>query len=392
MRHGALELAQDLLTDYGSPLYVYDGDILVEQIEAISRSIPYPHHQLYFATVTNGNVHLLKFFLDRGWGIHGNSPGDIYLALKAGFTSDRIIYSGSNLSFDDFYQLLDWGIYQLNLDSISQVESFINVYQQHPTFSHDFTPKIGLRLNDPELTGNSRIGVQPPEFDRGIALLKQVNLKLTGLHFYRGTGTNSTRAFTEVIQAIITIGKMLPDWQYLDFGGGFGYNYYHGNNNFDWLEFGEELNRQLSSLDRPIKLILEPGRAVIANCGILLTKIVSTKWQGNKQIVGTDTTIANLTAPAVYGNYREIISLKQSTIYHPTDVCGNTTYSRDILGKNCQLPALEIGDILAVMDVGAYGYAMSSHFLHRPKPAEVLITNGDRSLIRKRQNYGDLWT
>jgi diaminopimelate decarboxylase len=105
----------------------------------------------------------------------------------------------------------------------------------------------------------------------------------------------------------------------------------------------------------------------------LLAQVVSTKWQEAKQIVGVDTTVANLSVPSVHGGYREIYTWNCRDSLHLTDVCGNTTYSRDYLGKNCQLPALAIGEIVAILDVGAYGYAMSSHFLHRPRPAEVLL-------------------
>ena len=117
---------------------------------------------------------------------------------------------------------------------------------------------------------------------------------------------------------------------------------------------------------------------------------MSAKWQEAKQIVGVDTTVANLSVPSVHGGYREIYSWNCRDSLHLTDVCGNTTYSRDYLGKNCQLPALKIGKILAILDVGAYGYAMSSHFLHRPRPAELLLENSRHRLIRQREDYSSL--
>ena len=123
----------------------------------------------------------------------------------------------------------------------------------------------------------------------------------------------------------------------------------------------------------------------------MLAKVISVKWQGKKQIIGVDSTIANISVISVHGGYREIVTWKNPTSETClTDVCGNTTYSRDYLGKNCQLPVLEIGDIIAILDVGAYGYAMSSHFLHRPKPAEVLLENSTHRLIRKREDYSVL--
>ncbi|MGD1911090.1 MAG: diaminopimelate decarboxylase family protein [Rivularia sp. (in: cyanobacteria)] len=381
----SLDTAKKILSIHDSPLYIYQSDILRQTIARITKSIPYPHTKFHFASVTNGNISLLQIFKDCGWGIHANTPGDVYLALKAGFSSEKIVYSGSNLSAEEMARLLNWGITTFNLDSVAQLQVFCEVYQ---SFSFNTSPeiKLGLRLNLPEITGDSRIGVRPNEFLDAVRVTNQVNLKVSGLHFYRGTGTNATKAFTQVINQVIETAKLLPDWQYLDFGGGFGYPYHHDGVAFDWESFGTEITNILLKLDRKIDLIIEPGRAAIAGCATLIAEVVSVKWQQDKQIIGTNTTVANLSVPSVHGGYREIVSWKSGKSYL-TDVCGNTTYSRDYLGKNCQLPKLEIGDIIAILDVGAYGYAMSSHFLHRPRPAEVLLENDSHKLIRQREDY-----
>ncbi|MBX9255494.1 decarboxylase [Desmonostoc muscorum CCALA 125] len=406
------EQAQELLNNYGSPLYVYDGDRLRQTIEYITGAVSYPRTQFRFASVTNGNIALLKIFRSAGWGLHANTPGDIFLGLQAGFNPNEIVYSGSNLNRTEMIQVLNWGVTTLNLDSLDQLrlccEVFINEVSKnnpphlphlpHPPIS---PPRLGLRLNLPEITGDSRIGVRSEEFGEAIALTGEVGLKLSGLHFYRGTGTNATAAFTEVIDTVLATAKLLPDWEYLDFGGGFGYPYHHSKVGFDWEIFGAELSERIGRLGRKIDLVIEPGRSAIAGCATMLAQVVSVKWQQDKQILGVDTTVANLSVPSVHGGYREIFTWKKQLptphsplptphSLFPTDVCGNTTYSRDYLGKNCQLPALEIGDVIAILDVGAYGYAMSSHFLHRPKPAEVLLENGRHRLIRQREDYNVL--
>jgi diaminopimelate decarboxylase len=385
-----LELAQELLQVYGSPLYVYNGDILRQTISYITKAISYPHTKFHFASVTNSNIALLKIFKNAGWGLHANTPGDIYLGLNAGFYAGDIVYSGSNLNWEEMEQVLGWGVTTLNLDSISQLRLCCEVFLFRAKTQRSKGAKldIGLRLNVSE---DSRIGVSSADFDEAVSITSAAGLKVTGLHFYRGTGTNATTAFTDVIDAILAIAKKLPDWQYLDFGGGFGYPYHHHGLAFDWEVFGNELSTRIGNLDKNINLVIEPGRSAIACCGTLLAKVVSVKWQGEKQIIGVDSTIANIAVISVHGGYREIITLKNSTSEkYLTDVCGNTTYSRDYLGKNCQLPALEIDDIIAILDVGAYGYAMSSHFLHRPRPAEVLLENGRHRLIRKREDYSIL--
>ncbi len=385
------ELARELLEKYGSPLYVYESDRLHQTIDRITQSIPYPRTQFHFASVTNGNVSLMQIFHACGWKLHANTPGDVYLGLKAGYSPNEIVYSGSNLNAVEMRLLLTGGVRTLNLDSLSQLSLCCEIYQDLRTSIA--APKLGLRLNLPEITGESRIGVHPDEFEDAIAIANSVKIKLSGLHFYRGTGTNATAAFTSVIETVLATGKLLPDWEYLDFGGGFGYPYNKNIAGFNWSEFGAELTQQLLKIDKEIKLIIEPGRAAIAGCATLLSQVVSVKWQGEKQIVGVDTTVANLSVPSVHGGYREIVTwngLNLEQPLHPTDVCGNTTYSRDYLGRNCQLPRLQIGDIIAILDVGAYGYAMSSHFLHRPRPAEVLLENGKHRLIRRREDYSIL--
>jgi len=375
-------LYETLLHEYGSPLYVYDQATLEATIQRITRAVPYPRTQFHFASVTNGNLALLQIFRQHGWGLHANTPGDVVLGLQAGFAPEQIVYSGSNLSRDEMQQMLDWRVGTLNLDSLSQLETLCAVYQ------FDSTPRLGFRLNLPEITGDNRIGVSADELLKAGPLAARVGLKVSGIHFYRGTGTNVTTAFTDSIARVIEVGRSLPDWAYLDFGGGFGYPYRAGQVGFSWEEFGAELSRQLLQFDRSINLIIEPGRAAVAQCGTLLARVVSVKWQGAKQIVGLDTSVANIAVLSVHGGTRRIRALNDTrTELYGTDLCGNTTYSRDYLGRNCQLPELNIGDIVAIQDVGAYGYAMASHFLHRPRPAEVLIENGTHRLIRRRENY-----
>ncbi len=316
----SLDTAQELLTAYGSPLYVYQLDQLSATISHITNSIPYPDTQFHFASVTNGNVALLQVFRNHGWGIHANTPGDIYLALAAGFTPDRIVYSGSNLDRSEMRQILAWGIHTINLDSLSQLETLRDIYRDKY-----IKPRIGLRLNFPALTGKSRIGVHPDRFEQAVDIARQAGLTIDGIHFYRGTGTNATQAFTDAIDTILSLASQLPDWSYLDFGGGFGYPYHHEKVAFDWVEFGRILSERLSKLDRKIQLAIEPGRAAIAGSAVLLARVVSTKWQGQKQILGVDTTVANLSVPSVHGGYREIVSWNNSDELFATDVCGNTT-------------------------------------------------------------------
>lgn len=170
----ALKLAQELLATYGSPLYVYQGVTLRETIDHITHAIPYPRTKFHFASVTNGNVAVLQIFQRSGWGLHANTPGDIYLGLQAGFAPNHIVYSGSNLSCTEMEQVLKWGVTTLNLDSLAQLQLFCDVYVEirHSGLIDPgvLCPRLGLRLNLPEITGDSRIGVRPSEFIDAIAI------------------------------------------------------------------------------------------------------------------------------------------------------------------------------------------------------------------------------
>ncbi len=196
-------IVRELLHIYGSPLYVYDADRLRRTIQQITQAINYPQTQFRFASVTNGNIALLQIFRDADWGLHGNTPGDIYLGLKAGFSPDRIVYSGSNLDRAEMAEVLKWGVRTLNLDSVAQVQLCGDVYGELAATIP--LPQLGLRLNLPELTGASRIGVHPDEFAEAISIAKACGLKIEGLHFYRGTGTNATTAFTQAIDYVRSV-------------------------------------------------------------------------------------------------------------------------------------------------------------------------------------------
>ncbi|WP_233258501.1 decarboxylase [[Phormidium] sp. ETS-05] len=306
----AQEVARSLLNTYGSPLYVYQEAILRETIARITKSIPYERTQFHFACVTNGSIPLMQIFQNCGWGLHANTPGDVYLGLKAGFDPKQIVYTGSNLNYGEMQQLLDWGVSKFNLDSISQLQLFANVASKTDKIISDL--KLGLRLNLPEITGDSRIGVRPDEFPAAANIARQAGLRLEGLHFYRGTGTNATVAFTQVIEQLLAICQLLPDWEYLDFGGGFGYPYHHDRVAFNWENFGAELTAALQKLPQSKTLIIEPGRAAVAGCGCILATVVAVKWQEDKQILGVDTTVANLSVPSVHGGYREIVTWERT--------------------------------------------------------------------------------
>ncbi len=174
----------------------------------------------------------------------------------------------------------------------------------------------------------------------------------------------------------------LPDLEFIDLGGGFGVAYRRNQDALDLAVLGAEVDRRMAALEhrvgRPLRLLLEPGRILVATCGTLLVRVVSVKQRGGRRFVGVDSSVAHFVVPSVYGAFHrvEVMNPRSQPLEVPTDLCGNTTHSQDFLGRSLRLPELRPGDVIAIRDVGAYGYAMSSHFLNRPRPAEVVLDDG----------------
>lgn len=382
----SFELAQRLVREFGSPLYVYDEETLNRSINNVQSSFSYKACRFAFAAVTNGNLELLKIFRNSNWGLHANTPGDAYLGVAAGFAGADIIYSGSNLSSDEMDLMLGWGVRTFNLDSRDQL---INLAAAWKRLGADDRLRVGMRLNLPDVTGESRTGVTASELPELQEIARKEGIKISGIHFYRGTSTNATQRFVDAFEKVVSVCEQLDEFEYLDFGGGFGFPYHDRKHSFDWKLFADELCGVLSHRGLSPELLIEPGRSVIAGAAVMLCDVISSKWQGEKQLIGVNATSSNIAVLSVHGGSRQVRALNErdGNELWQSDICGNTTYSRDYLARAVELPRMQQGDLLAVLDTGAYGFSMASHFLHRPLPAEVLIRGGQAYLIRKRETW-----
>lgn len=373
---------QELVARFGSPLYVYDAEVVRRRFGDLRAAFPYQPIDYHYGIVCNKNRYLVRLLHELGAGIHANTPGDAHAALEAGVPPSRIVYSGTNLNAADFRFLTDRGIH-MNLDSLDQLRDFAELGNRGP---------VGLRLLiDPEDRPN-RIGVTAEELPQAL----QMGVRITGLHMYAGTNTRRVDRFLECLDRMIEASNALADLEYLDIGGGFGVAYQEGQSPLDLAALGAGVSERLEALSaargRRIRLVLEPGRLLVAEAGILVTTVVSVKERGGRRYVGVDTTVGNIVVESVYHPYHRIeaVSPRGGCLDVPTDVCGNTTHSRDFLGRSCRLPDLRPGDLLVLRDVGAYGYAMSSHFLNRPRPAEVVVDRGEVHLTTRRETFDDL--
>jgi diaminopimelate decarboxylase len=213
---------------------------------------------------------------------------------------------------------------------------------------------------------------------------------------YAGTNTLRATRHLECLDRLLDAAHAVPALEHVNVGGGYGVGYRDAEPDLDVDAIGRRIAGRLDRLSeahgRRIRLVVEPGRAIVATAGTLLVTVVSVKERGGRRFVGVDSTIGNIVVPSIYHAYHRIECLTQQSevLEVPTDVCGNTTHSRDYLARDVELPAVRPGDLLALRDVGAYAYAMSSHFLNRPRPAEVVLDGSDASLTTRRETLDDL--
>jgi diaminopimelate decarboxylase len=386
LKGGCVPHWTDLARQFGTPLYCYDAEQIRRSLAEFRAAFSFAPLEIHYAIVCNKNRYLVRLLHQLGVGIHANTPGDAFAALAAGIPAERIVYSGTNLDGADFDFLLRNRI-AMNLDSLSQLRDLARVGV--PT-------GVGLRLLIDPINRPNRIGVTQAELPEAVSISAAAGFRLTGLHMYSGTNTRKVARFVECFDQMAEASELLPDLEYLDLGGGYGVGYREEEPGLDLAGVGEAVSRRMEALShrrgRSIRLVLEPGRTLVNGAGQLLIRVVSVKERGGRRFVGVDSTVGNIVVESVYHSYHRIeaVEPRGDRWEMPTDICGNTTHSRDFLGRDCRLPEVRPGDLLLMHDVGAYGYAMSSHFLNRPRPAEVVLDGGEVHLTTRRESLADL--
>lgn len=405
--------ATSLAEEYGTPLYVYDAAAVKAAFCRIRAAVPYEPRRVHYACVANSNLAIMRLIKSLGGGIHANTWGDVVMALRAGFGSADLIYSGSNLGPEDIFNVFAHGV-AINLSSLSQLRSYASHLREFEQGlagdRNQALREVGLRIHLEEHRPYSRIGVRTSEIDEAKAIAAEYGLDIVGVHYYRGTGTTSTDHFLQPIPMFMEVARRFArTLKYVDIGGGFGFQYVSSApRRFEWERFGAQFARMMEELSgyvrRDIVLVIEPGRSVVASAGFLLTRVVGADQRAaGGQVAGVDTTTSHIGREAyrVYGGYRRIALASRASREEPimTDVTGCTTFSDDYIGRAARgdrqnqglmLPPLREGDLLAVLDVGGYGFAFASNFLNRPRPAEVMVDNGEARLTRRRETYDDM--
>lgn len=390
-----------LVEKYKTPLYVYNERILRERCRDLKEMVTYSNFAVDYSMKANSNLAFLQVVKSEGLEADAMSPGEIFMAKQAGFEADEIFYIGNNVSAEEMQYAIDEGVL-VSVDSLSQLEQY---GQLNPggEVAVRFNPGVGAGHHEKVVTAGkkTKFGIEPKYIPQVKELLKKYDLKLVGINQHIGSLFMSKEAFVQSIGALFDIARQFEGLRFVDMGGGFGIPYHKEDDEqpLNIKELGEamdaELYRFAKEYGTDLKFRIEPGRYVSAECGMILSEVHSVKRNHETKFVGCDCGFNVLQRPIMYDSYHGVEIYRASDVAsektEPVSIVGNICESGDILAKDRELPEIFKGDILGVLDAGAYGFSMASTYNNRLRPAEILIReNGEVVLIREREELKDL--
>jgi diaminopimelate decarboxylase len=371
---------------YGTPLYVYSEEILRERCRDIKNLLPDKNVRINYSAKANTNLELLKIIREEGLDVDAMSPGEIYIELMAGFKPEQIFYISNNVSAEEMKYAIDRNV-MVGVDSLSQLETFGQI-NPGGRVAVRFNPGVGAGHHEKVITAGkkTKFGVQKEFIPEVKAILTKYNLKLAGINQHIGSLFLDGQAYVDSVKSFLEIAREFRSLSFIDLGGGFGVPYRKEEKPLDLKKLGEELDKVLSDFlkeypNKDVIFKMEPGRYIVCECGLLLGTVQSVKINYENTYIGTDIGFNVLVRPVMYDSYHEVAIIKKDD--SSSDKEEETAI---VVGNIC-----ETGDIVVAFNAGAYGYAMSSNYNCRLRPAEVLIDrNGNDRLIRRRDTLESL--
>ena len=386
--------AEELIEEFGSPLYAYEEDTIRGNYRQLVGSISWPRKKILYACKANTNLAIIRILSEEGCGIDAVSPGEVFLALKAGVPKEDILFTGNNMTDEDMRFVAGKGIL-LNIGSVSRLEKYGREYpgtdvcvRVNPDVKPDVHPHLATGGLD------SKFGIHLGYVDRVKEIAKEHELNIRGIHAHIGTTIMDMAPFRETMDVVLDAAKRFEGLEFVDFGGGIGIPYKPEQKAVDLKEFGAFASKKMQEFSdaygKEVEYRIEPGRFLVAESGFLLSKVNTIKQNPKKRFLGLDTNMAQLVRPCMYGSYHHIVNASNmGGELETVDVVGNICETGDFFAKDRQVQHAEEGDIIAIKDAGAYGFAMSSHYNSFPRPAEVLVSGGNARVIREREKLED---
>lgn len=392
---------KELAINYGTPLYVYDKQAIKENYFKLNDAFKkyYDKTKIHYSVKANSNVSVLQIFEQIGCGVDCSSPFELMLAQYAGFTDDRILYTGNYESNSDFSNMSGLNL-RINLDDITSFSRMTKVHSPE-IISFRINPGIGKGGYEGITTGgtDAKFGVPYEKALYAYELAQKNGYSRFGIHMMTGSNNLEPYYFAQVVEKLMMIAgsifnklNIVPE--YIDIGGGFGIPYENDDEVLD-IDLTAKLVTEVFQekcdkygFGKP-DLLMEPGRYLVGNAGWLISKVTGIK-HSYKHFVGLDAGMSTLIRPALYGARHRTYVYGKDVPEWNVNICGQICENSDIFSKNVFLPSVDEGDILVMSDVGAYGYVMSSNYNNRPRPAEVLIDGDTVELIRRRETFDDM--
>lgn len=390
---------KSLAEQYGTPLYVYSEQGFRERFSELDQALSGLDHLICYSVKSNSNLSLLSLMKEMGSGMDVVSGGELYRALKAGVDPSRIVFAGVGKTEEEIAYAIEAGILMFNCESFPEIELIAQVSSRkgvRTDIAIRVNPDVDAETHHYITTGKkeNKFGIAIDHLKSGIAKWKDSpSLRLRGIHCHIGSQITSAGPFIAALERIIEVirdlrGFGFPDLGYINLGGGYGIRY-RDEEFFPVESLTGEIKKRVLPLG--LRLIIEPGRYISGNNGVLLVRVVYKKATGSKTFLITDGAMNDLIRPSLYGSFQHIFNLVKREGTEVVDVVGPVCESGDFFAKDREISLTEAGDHLAVMSAGAYGMAMASRYNSRRLPAEVLVTREGKSrLVRRRDTFEDL--
>lgn len=391
----------DLAQTYGTPLYVYSLASVRASFEAIDRGFAGLEHQVCYALKANSNPAIISELAKLGAGADVVSGGELRLALAAGIPPEKIVFAGVGKTDAEITAALETRILALNVESLQELAVIADLARNmrvRAPVSLRVNPDIDIHGHPYISTGRSadKFGISADDIPGVMNRLRTMEaVELVGFHAHLGSQIESITPYVESARVLAGLVRQAREQghspRFVDVGGGIGVRYELNGRlppvepdfAVDPAKLGVHLQEVLGPLGCTV--LIEPGRALMAQAGILLTRVTFVKKNRGKTFVIVDAGMNDLLRPSLYNAYHEIVPVVQESNPHePVDVVGPVCESGDFLARDRRLPQVGRGDLLAVLTAGAYGYVLSSNYNSRPRPAEVLVDGASHRLIRPR--------
>ena len=393
---------EDIVAKFGTPLYVYNEDILRTHMDAVAKVITKYPYTANYSIKANTNIHILKLALEEGNNCDAMSVGEIMMLEKAGFPTDRIFFVPNNVGADELSYAISKGI-MTSLDSLEQLELF-GTLNPGGECAVRINPGVGAGHHEKVVTAGkkTKFGIAEEDIPQIFEICEKYDLKIAGINQHIGSLFMDPEPYLKAVSNLLRIARGFKNLKFVDFGGGYGIPYHKlaGEAEYPMEDFKKRLEPILdefvSDYGYAPLFKSEPGRYCVAEGSVILGRVNAVKQNAGKKYAGTDIGMNVLVRPSMYDSWHDIEILRDGVVVprenmEEISVTGNICESGDILAKDREMPVIKRGDLACVLDAGAYGYSMCSSYNSRPRPAEVMVcSDGSLKLIRRRETIEDL--